>query len=285
MIIAQISDLHARPWGCTAYGDVDTNGMLQRSVAAILGLSKRPDCVIATGDLTDCGLDEEYAVVRECLAPLQMPVFVIPGNHDRRETLVRALGDRYTYLPRDGSFLQYTIDDFPVRMIALDSVVPGETHGELCTERLAWLEHRLAERRGCPTILLIHHPPFLTGIATMDALGCRDGSAALATIVARHPEIERIVAGHYHRPITVRWAGTIGYAAPSTAHQVALDLRPGEPTHFVLEPPGFTIHTWSQQTGVVSHAVPIGDYGPWFDVTLEAEYPGRTRNDRSTSPP
>lgn len=284
MIIAQLSDVHARPWGRTAYGDVDTNGMLQRAVAAILGLSRPPDCVVVTGDLADCGLDEEYAVFRECLAPLRMPVFVIPGNHDRRGALVRALGDHHDYLPRDGGHLQYAVDDFPVRIIALDSVVPGETHGELCAARLDWLERRLAQRRGQPTILLIHHPPFPTGIATMDALGCRTGSAELSALVARHPEIERILAGHFHRPITVRWGGTIGYAAPSTAHQVALDLRPGEPTHFVMEPPGFTLHIWSQGTGVVSHAVPIGDYGPWFDVTLEPEYPGRAPDDRSPAP-
>jgi 3',5'-cyclic AMP phosphodiesterase CpdA len=275
MIIAQISDLHVRPRGRTAYGDVDTNAMLERAVAAIRALTRVPDCVVVTGDLTDCGLDEEYAELCEILAPLPMPVFVIPGNHDRREALVAALGGRHDYLPRDGAFLQYAIDSFPVRLIALDSVIPGQTHGELCAARLAWLERCLAERQDSPTILFIHHPPFPTGIQAMDALGCRAGGDALATIVRRHPQIERVVAGHFHRPITVRWAGTIGYAAPSTAHQVALDLRQDEPTRFVLEPPGFAVHTWRQDTGVVSHAVPIGDHGPWFDVTLEAEYPGR----------
>lgn len=275
MIIVQISDLHVRPRGRTAYGDVDTNRMLEQAVASINALTRTPDCVVVTGDLTDCGLDEEYAVLHEILAGLRMPVFVIPGNHDRREALVRALADRHGYLPRSGAFLQYAIDDFPVRLIALDTVIAGETSGELCTARLAWLERCLAERPGRPTILFLHHPPFPTGIATMDALGCRRGDTALAAIVARHPEIERVIAGHYHRPVTVRWAGTIGYAAPSTAHQVALDLRAGEPTRFVLEPPGITVHTWSQHTGVVSHAMPIGDHGPWFDVTLEDEYPGR----------
>src|SRR5690606_33653875 len=144
-------------------------------------------------------------------------------------------------------------------------------------ERLYWLERKLMELPARPTVIFMHHPPFPTGIETMDSLGCRSGSDALAAMVARHTEIERIIAGHYHRPITVRWAGTIGFAAPSTAHQVALDLRQGEPTRFVLEPPGFALHIWSRETGVVSHAVPIGEHGAWFDVTLEPEYPGQSQ--------
>jgi hypothetical protein len=123
-------------------------------------------------------------------------------------------------------------------------------------------------------MVFVHHPPFLTGITSMDALGLCAGRDEFAAIVARYPSIERVVAGHYHRPITVRWAGTVGYAAPSTAHQVVLDLRPGEPTRFVLEPPGLALHVWSERTGVVTHAVTIGDFGSPFDVTLEAEYPG-----------
>ena len=59
----------------------------------------QPDCVVVTGDLTDCGLPEEYEIVRDCLAALSMPVFVIPGNHDRRENLAAVLRARHPYLP------------------------------------------------------------------------------------------------------------------------------------------------------------------------------------------
>jgi 3',5'-cyclic AMP phosphodiesterase CpdA len=274
MLIAQLSDLHARPPGRTAYGAVDANGLLRQAVDAVCALPRRPDCVVITGDLTDCGLDEEYALLRETLAGMPMPVFLLPGNHDRPEALARALGDRHPYLPRNGGPLHYVIDDYPVRLIALDSVVPGATRGGLCRGSLEWLERQLARGPARPTILCMHHPPFPIGVDALDRLGCRDGSLELAALVARHPEIERVIAGHHHRPITVRWAGTIGYTAPSTAHQVPLDLRPSEPIRFRLEPPGFALHHWSPDTGTVSHLLPIGDYGPWFDVTLEAEYPG-----------
>jgi len=108
----------------------------------------------------------------------------------------------------------------------------------------------------------------------MDALMCRV-EPSFAALVARHPEIERIVAGHYHRPIVVRWAGTLGFVAPSTAHQVVLDLRAGEPTRLIHETPGFALHVYDAQIGVVSHVVPIGDFGPVREFSLPPEYPGR----------
>ena len=83
MMIAQITDLHVRPRGKVAYERVDTNAMLEAAVAAIESLPRKPDLVIATGDLTDCGLAAEYEVLRDILDPLSMPVYLVPGNHDR----------------------------------------------------------------------------------------------------------------------------------------------------------------------------------------------------------
>jgi hypothetical protein len=73
----------------------------------------------------------------------------------------------------------------------------------------------------------------------------------------------------------VRYAGTIGFVAPSTAHQVALDLRDGEPTRLVLEPPGLALHVHTPGIGIVSHVVPIGDFGPIRDFELPPDYPGQ----------
>ena len=92
MMIAQITDMHIRPRGKIAYGRVDTNAMLEAAVATLEGLSRKPDLVIASGDLTDCGLAEEYAVLRDILEPLSMPVYLVPGNHDRRAELFAEFG-------------------------------------------------------------------------------------------------------------------------------------------------------------------------------------------------
>jgi len=83
------------------------------------------------------------------------------------------------------------------------------------------------------------------------------------------------VCGHHHRPITVRWAGTIGSVAPSTAHQVTLDLVADDsPSTFTMEPPGFHLHLWSPEAGLVTHGVAIGHYDGPFPFVLDADYPG-----------
>src|SRR5918997_3641364 len=126
LIIAQLSDFHVRPRGQTAYG-VDTNAMFAEAIDAVLRLRPRPDMVLVSGDLTDCGLAEEYALVADGLAALPMPVFVVPGNHDRRDALVRGLWDRHSHYLPDG-FINYAIDEFPLRLVGLDSVAPGVGH-------------------------------------------------------------------------------------------------------------------------------------------------------------
>lgn len=275
MIIAQLSDFHARPHGRPAYGIVDTNAAIESAVDAVLALDPVPDCVLVTGDLSDCGLAEEYAIVRAALRRLPMPVYVLPGNHDRRESFAAAFGVDYAYLPKAG-FLHYAVEDFPVRLIGLDTVIAGEDGGEICAEREAWLAARLREGQGRPTLIFMHHPPFAVGVDGMDVIPCRV-SASFAGLIADHPEIERVLCGHYHRPIQRRFAGTIGYVAPGTAHQVALDLRPGTENQFIMEPPAFAVHAWRPETGVVSHLQPIGDYGPRRPFVLDPAYPGKPR--------
>lgn len=273
MIIAQITDLHVRPPGRLAYDRVDTNAMLRSAVAALMKLERRPDVVLASGDLTDCGLLEEYETLRELLAPLSMPVYLVPGNHDRRENL-RAIFYVDGYLPADGEFLHYVVDDHPVRLIGLDTVIPGEGHGLMCTRRLAWLEQQLAREPGEPTVIFMHHPPFLTGLADMDRINCRGGDQ-MADIVARFPNVERLVCGHHHRPIQTRWAGTLASVAPSTAHQVVLDLQPDNgPSMFNLEPPAYQLHVWSPYTGLVSHTAYVNDFAGPYPFVLDPDYPG-----------
>ena len=260
MLIAQISDTHIKPEGQIAYGRVDTAVFLAKAVAHLNALQPRPDMILVTGDLVDAGAPVEYTRLRTLLAPLEMPFYLIPGNHDARDPLRAAFAD-HRYLPASG-FLQYTIEAQAVRLIALDTLVPGQGHGELCTERLDWLEARLAEQDR-PTILFMHHPPFECGLAYMDRERLRDGADRLAAIVGRHPNVERVLCGHVHRSIQVRWAGTIAASAPSTAHQLTLDLDPAAPLTYRMEPPGALLHAWRPGTGLVSHLSPIGDYdGP-----------------------
>jgi 3',5'-cyclic AMP phosphodiesterase CpdA len=262
MIIAQITDTHVRHKGGLAYERVATDLMLEAAVRHLNTMRPQPTVVVATGDLCDRGAAEEYTHLRAILSEFEMPVFLIPGNHDDRAALRDAFSD-HAYLPKDGDFLHYAVDDYPVRLIGLDTVVPGEAGGHLCAERLDWLAERLDAGPARPTVLFMHHPPFATGVKHMDEIGL-DGAEALAEIVARHPQIERILCGHLHRPIQMRWHGTLVSTAPSTAHQVVLDLRHDAPAEFNMEPPACQLHVWDAAQGLVSHTSYIGRFeGPY----------------------
>jgi 3',5'-cyclic-AMP phosphodiesterase len=274
MLVAQITDTHilapgkmfrariepSAPSTELVYAEIDTGACLARAVAALNALVPLPDITIVTGDLVDHGEAAEYDHFRQLLAPLRMPVFVIAGNHDSRAPLREAFGDA-GYFPPEG-FLHYTVEDYPLRLVALDTLIPGEIGGTLCAERLGWLDAALGAAPDRPTLVMMHHPPFATGITHMDGHGLAN-IAALAEIVARHPQIERIACGHLHRAIDRRFAGTVAGTAPSTAHQAQLDLRPGARLHFRFEPPGYQLHLWEPETGLVTHTAVLGDWsGP-----------------------
>lgn len=257
MLIAQISDMHVTRPGDKGPGGVDTAANLARVVAHLAAFSPRPDRVLATGDLVAGRGEGEYAVLRALLAPLPMPVHLIPGNHDDRAAL-RATFPDHGYLPPDGGFLHYTIEGGPVRLIGLDTLDPGEVGGRLCEERLAWLAARLAERPARPTVIFMHHPPFEVGIPGMDKWPF-PGRDALAEIVAANPQVERVLCGHIHRPIQVRWAGTLAAICPSTAVAAGLILDPEAPFAWSHEGPAYQLHLWRPWTGLISHTTPVPD--------------------------
>jgi 3',5'-cyclic AMP phosphodiesterase CpdA len=266
MLLAQITDTHIKADGKLAYGKVDTAAYLARAVEALNALHPRPDLVVVTGDLVDFGRVAEYERLRALLAPLRIPCFLLVGNHDARAELRSVFAD-HAYLRQGGAFVQYAIEDWPVRIVALDTMVPMQGGGALCAERLDWLEGTLAQQPGRPTIVAMHHPPFVTGIGHMDKQGLAD-AAPLAAIVRRFANVERIICGHLHRDIQVRFAGTVAGTCPSVAHQVALDLRDDAPSRFKLEPPGFQLHYWSDADGLRTHTAFIGDFAgpyPFFD--------------------
>lgn len=262
MIVAQISDPHIRAEGKRAYGRVDTAQHLANCIAALNGLDPRPDIVVLTGDLVHAGGPAEYANLARLLAPLDIPLYVITGNHDDRDQM-RAIFGGQGYLPMDGAFLHYTVEDYRLRLVALDTLVPGKGGGELCAARLDWLDARLGEQPDRPTLVLMHHPPFRTGLFYMDLQGLKDREA-FAAVIARHPQVERILCGHLHRSIQARVGGTLASTAPATGHQFALDLRRIDFGSFVMEPPGYQLHVWDDESGLISHTAVVGPYdGPY----------------------
>ena len=273
MLICQLTDLHVRPVGKPANRLVETNLFTERAFRAVSRFSPRPDVVVITGDLTECGLDAEYANVARLLRKwLPMPVFVIPGNHDQRASFRDGLG----HLPgvtTDPLYVQYAVEDYAVRLVMLDTLVPGAGHGELRAEQLEFLDRTLAAAPDKPTIVAMHHPRFVCGIAHMDRINLRT-TADFTAIIARHRQVERIICGHHHRPVVTRVAHAIASIAPSVAHQVELSLDPHDPGAFIFEPPAFQLHLWSAAAGIVSHTVYVEDFPGPFPFLTDPDYPG-----------
>lgn len=268
-VLVQITDTHIRDAGRLAYNRVDTASGLQDTVASVLALRQQPDAVVVTGDLVDFGRAAEYARLAMLLEPLTMPVYLMPGNHDDR-TQLRTAFPAHPWLAgsvstADGArAIQYAVRVGPLHLLTLDTVVHGQSHGALCDARLDWLEAELAMRSGEPVVIAMHHPPFTTMIGHMDKNGLMSGIERLRTIVAGHPNIERILCGHLHRSIDVRFGGTIASTCPGPAHQVTLDLDSDAASTFTMEPPAFRVLAWTPATGVVSHLAAAGRFdGPY----------------------
>jgi len=265
MLLVQLSDLHIKQPGALAYRRVDTAACLARAIARLNALAPRPDAVLVTGDLVDRGTADEYRHLKTLLDKLEIPWWLLIGNHDAREPLREVFAGR-PELRAGGEFVHYTVDIGPLRVIALDSMQPGQSAGTLCEARLAWLARALDAAREKPVIVALHHPPFDCGIGHMDAIGLDSAAAqALEALIAQHPNVERVLCGHVHRPMFVRFGGTIASAVPAPAHQVTLDLSPEAPSTFTLEPPAFALHRYDPRGGIVTH------HG--YVETFEGPYP------------
>ena len=261
MLLCQISDPHIVKEGTLAYGRIDTPSMLVRCVSKILALPRRPDAVVATGDLTDHAAAEEYAVLRKLLAPLaaEMPVYLAVGNHDDRDAL-RAAFPEHQYLAGHDGFIQYVVDDFPVRLVVLDTLIPGAPGGKLCAERLRWLDRTLAasrsadDRRAAPSALRHRHDH--DGSDDTRQSGRRGGRDRQAP-ACRACDLRPLPPQH---PGAL--CGTIASVCPSSAHQLLLDLVPDAGIRFTFEPSSFHLHFWNGHQ-LVTHTALVEDFPTW----------------------
>lgn len=249
MIVAQISDLHIKQAGTVLAHMPHVAGPLRKTLAAIQKLEPRPDCIVATGDLVELGDAQEYRKLRFLLADSEIPVYLLPGNHDRRRVM-RAVFPDHEYLGASGP-IQFAIEGRLSRVVALDTSEFGHRGGYLDAERLQWLERQLAKAPRTPTILAMHHPPFPTGVAPFDAQFFF-GREELARIVRENPQICRIICGHVHQEFRKPWQGTLGVSAPSTAPTLVLHPQ-GRGIFF--EPGGFMLHYLDWNAGITSELI------------------------------
>jgi 3',5'-cyclic-AMP phosphodiesterase len=227
MILAQISDPHIDG------GDAAAEA-LAAGVRAVAGLRPAPHAVLVSGDLANSSEAVEYAMVEELLAPLSMSVYTLPGNHDDPGAL-----------PAPAVY-----DVAGVRLVVCDSTIPGRDEGRLDVE---WLEAQLGDG---PTIVAMHHPPFDVGMPALDGISLAGPDReALAALLARSPQVLRVVCGHTHRAAFATIGGCVAMTCPGIHLTAKLEIgRVG--FELVREPPAFALHV-TVGDGLVTHIQPV----------------------------
>lgn len=244
-LLAQISDTHVR---------ADDNGAAAAQLKRAMAQAKeyKADLILLTGDLVNDEKPEEYVTLAEAIQDPPAPLYLMPGNHDDRGHLRATFAASHKYLPREGA-LSFVIEDFPVRVVALDATVPGETHAAFTKEHVRWLRKTLSKQRRKPTVVSLHHPPFLTHDLLFDRIGLMQADQ-FARVIKDHKQVTRIICGHHHRVAVGQVAHAPTIVAPSTSWIYGLAMREGQPiAPRTAERPGWMLHAWTPRDGFASH--------------------------------
>lgn len=252
MLIAQVTDIHL---GFEPDSPGEFNRQrLDRVLGELAAMQPRPDLLLATGDLIDRGDKASYERLREAFADLPFPVHYALGNHDVRSTFQEVFPEA----PFEDGFLQYVVETDALRLIVLDTLEEGRHGGAFCEARADWLKARLDEAPDVRTLIVQHHPPVEVGIPWMNTDPAEPWVGRLEACLRGRTNIVGVVCGHIHRAVTTAWAGTLVATCPSTAPQVALDLRPIDPDTpderrlIIADPPGYALH-WFNGRELVTH--------------------------------
>lgn len=276
-VIAHISDTHFRAGGALMHGRVDADANLVRAMAALESSMIRPDALVFTGDIADRGDAESYSRIRAIVEPaarrMGSQLIWVMGNHDRRDAFTAELLGGADAEPTRALDRVYDLDG--LRIIALDTSVPGWDHGELTAHQLEWLREQLAMPAPQGTILAMHHPPLPTPIKFMQVLELQD-QPALARVLAGS-DVRGILAGHLHYSSHGSFAGIPVAVAASTCYTIDA----AAPSGVLLGRDGgqslTLVHVFADQ--LVHSIVAVGEleevarFGPEFTERLEAATP------------
>jgi 3',5'-cyclic AMP phosphodiesterase CpdA len=221
--LLHLSDTHVVPEGELLHGAVDSLTNLQRALATVEESGEHPDVVVLTGDLTDTGDPAAYrrlrAAVEESAARMGAEVVYVMGNHDARPAFWAELADTPDADQRSYDVVR-TVDG--LRVIALDSTVPGHHHGEITDEQLTWLAAELAQPAPAGTVIGLHHAPVPAPSELAGFLGLRNPEALWD--VLQGTDVRAVLAGHTHASsatavdgILVWTSGAMAYAMDGTA--------------------------------------------------------------------
>ena len=247
MIVAQISDTHI------ALDTPDAERRLAdlaRALADINALDPAPDAILHTGDITHGGRREEYALVAAALAKARAPVYVVAGNRDDRANLRRGLAAYARHAP-DSDFLDYAVDDHPVRLIVLDTLSLSSNKGDFCAERAERLIALIDAAPAKPVAIFTHHPPFVVTVGPDPVhFASAEGMSRLQQALQHGGRVVGIFSGHVHRSTT----GLVGTVPAAVVPAIATTLRKGDYPAHLRDRPVYYLHRFDPACGFVTEA-------------------------------
>jgi len=255
--LLHLSDTHLLE-GARLGGRYDTVANLERTLARIRAMQPHPDAIIVTGDLTEWGEPASYRRLRGMLEPLARDIGAtlvwVAGNHDERPALREHLLDGAA--TQDPVTSVHDLDG--LRVIALDSTVPGWHHGELDRSQLEWLRAELATPAPLGTILAMHHPPLPSHIPFFDILELRDQPVLAAVI--QGTDVRAILAGHLHYSTSGTFQGIPVSVASATCYTMDLALPDDRVNGMDAGQSFHLVHVWED---TITHAVvPVASAEP-----------------------
>jgi 3',5'-cyclic AMP phosphodiesterase CpdA len=257
MKIIHITDTHIVPEGETIYG-LDPAARLAAVIDDVCRRHADADLAVITGDLADRGDEASYRRLRPLLDRLPMPVQLMIGNHDSRDTFLASFpeGSR-----DEGGFVQSVLDlpNGGGRLLFLDTNEPGWSGGRYCDERLAWLEARLEEASDRPAYIFMHHPPFGLDVPHFEKIYLVRPEPFVGALKRHKGGVRHIFLGHVHIPVS----GVSPEGIPFTAgrgcnHQIVLDLVERDCT-WAGGGPNYNIIRIGQNSSVLVHAFDLID--------------------------
>jgi Icc protein len=265
LTIAQITDLHVTT-GQDPLNRLRNEQRLRQVLRTIHELKPRPIAIIASGDLVDHGEPEEYAELKAILADYDIPIYFGVGNHDRRGPFLDTFAGPYAPVD-DTGLIQYAVDFGELRMVVCDTLEEGRDRSGFNAERAGWLAATLEADPDKPTIVVLHHPPILSGVRWMDPDPKAPWIGHLADVIRAHDQVRVVLCGHVHRAFHGLLGGRVVATAPATSIQVTLNLsevdmeRPDGREILVAEPPGYVL-VMADEGNITTHVCVAGDFEP-----------------------
>jgi 3',5'-cyclic AMP phosphodiesterase CpdA len=272
-VIAHLSDTHFLAGGEPLLGGADTVAHVDRAARQLRRLGDTLAAILVTGDVTDLGEPDAYRRIRDVLEPLAAAAGArlvwIMGNHDERVPFAEILLREASAPPGP---LNRVVEIDGLRVIALDTCVPGYHHGALEPETLDWLREVLRIPAPHGTVLAMHHAPIATPLALMDILELR-GQDELASVI-RGTDVRLILGGHLHYPTQGMFAGIPVSVAGALAYTMDLSAPSRELVGVDGGHSVSLVHLFDD--GAVTSVVPVGDhpevtsFGEQFLLEVEA---------------